>query len=138
MEISKASAVAIHGLAYLADAQDQAPLDVREIAGGLGMPQGYVAKIFQTLSKNQLAYSRRGPKGGYVLARRPETISLLDIIEAVEGPILSSQCIFPLGKQCRMFDRCKIREQLETLKAQTRELYKGVTLDSFSDQFSKN
>jgi len=138
MEISKASVAAIRGLAYLADAQDQAPLDVKEIAGGLGMPQGYLAKIFQTLSKNHLAYSRRGPKGGYVLARKPEAISLLDIIEAVDGPVLSSQCIFPPGEHCRMFDRCKIREQLEALKEQTRELYNSVTLDSFSDQFSKN
>ncbi len=138
MEISKASAVAIHGLAYIADAPDQAPLDVKEIADGLGMPQGYLAKTLQTLSRNQLVYSRRGPKGGYQLARRPHDISLLDIIEAVEGPVPARRCEFHPGEHCRLFERCKIRKQLESLREQTRELYRGVTLDAFDHQFAED
>ena len=136
MEISKASATAIHGLAYLADAPGQAPLDVKEIAGGLGMPQGYLAKTFQILSKNLLVHSRRGPKGGYVLARNPEDITLLEIVEAIEGPVATSQCEFLSDEQCRLFDRCKIRDQLQDIREQTRELYKNVTLDAFTNQFA--
>jgi Rrf2 family protein len=138
MEISKASAVAIHGLAYIADAPDQAPLDVKEIADGLGMPQGYLAKTLQTLSRNQLVYSRRGPRGGYQLARKPRDISLLDIIEAIEGPAPTRRCEFHPGEHCRLFERCKIRIQLESLREQTRELYQSVTLDAFGDQFAEN
>ncbi len=138
MEISKASAVAIHGLAFIADAPDLAPLDVKEIADGLGMPQGYLAKTLQTLSRNQLVYSRRGPKGGYQLARRSKDISLLDIIEAVEGPVSTRRCEFHPSEHCRFFERCKIRKQLESLREQTRELYRNVTLDAFGDQFAED
>jgi Rrf2 family protein len=136
MEISKASATAIHGLAYLADAPGQAPLDVKEIAGGLGMPKGYLAKTFQILSKNLLVHSRRGPKGGYVLARSPENINLLEIIEAMEGPVAAGQCEILSDEHCRLFDRCKIRDQLQNIREQTRELYRSVTLDAFTDQFA--
>ncbi len=138
MEISKASAVAIHALAYIADSDDQTPLDVKEIARGLEMPRGYLAKTLQILSKNQLVYSRRGPRGGYLLGRIPENITLLNIIEAVEGPASTDRCEFHPGEHCRIFERCKIRQQLESLREQTRELYRSVTLKAFRDQFCED
>ncbi len=137
MEISKASAAAIHGLTYLAGVPGRAPVDVKEIAKELDIAEGYLAKTFQQLSRSRLVLSRRGPSGGYVLAREPERITLLQIIEAIEGPVLTRACEFYPDEHCRLFDRCKIREQLESLREQTRKLYESVTLDAFDEQFSE-
>ncbi len=135
MKMSKASVIAIHGLVYLANSESRTPLDVKEIAGDLGIPSGYLAKIFQRLSRTHLVYSRRGPQGGYLLAVEPEKISFMDIIEAVEGPVKTGGCELGVGDHCRIFYRCKIRKQLDSLKKQSRELFKSVTLDMFEGQF---
>lgn len=137
MDISKASVTAIHGLVYLANNGNGGPLDVGEIARELGIPQGYLAKIFQQISKARLVYSVRGPQGGYLLATAPDNINLLDIVEAIDGPMVTGRCQLGPGAQCPQFDRCKIRRQLDSIRQQTRELYKGITLDTFSKQFRK-
>ncbi|RJP74602.1 MAG: Rrf2 family transcriptional regulator [Candidatus Abyssobacteria bacterium SURF_17] len=137
MEISKASVTAIHGLAYLADNSDRSPVDVSVIAKELGVSQGYLAKIFQRIARSHMVYSRRGPQGGYLLASEPEKISLLDIVEAIDGPVVTGRCELGPGEQCRLFQRCKIRRQLDKIKEQTRELYRSITLDMFSRQFKR-
>ncbi len=135
MEISKAAATGIHGLAYLANAKAQTPMDVKEIALKLGFSQAYLAKIFQRLSHTNLVYSRRGPRGGYVSAREPDKINLLEIIEAIDGPFSIGQCqLGPTGR-CPMLERCMIRTELDKVKLQIRKLYEGITLSVFAQQF---
>jgi len=136
MEVSKAAVSAIHGLAYLANADTQEPVDVKEIARELGISHVYLAKIFQRLSHTNLVYSRRGPRGGYIPALPPERINLLEIIEAVDGPISTGRCELGPSGQCPMFGRCKIRRELDEVRKQTRKLYEDITLDTFSEQFS--
>jgi len=85
MNISKASNYAICSLVYLASQANKEPIDVGEIAERLNISHGYLAKIFQLLSRARLVFSQRGPKGGYTLAHKPESITLLDVVEAVEG-----------------------------------------------------
>jgi Rrf2 family protein len=137
MEISKASVTAIHGLVYLANVGSDMPLDVKEISRDLRVPQGYLAKIFQRLSRMHLVYSRRGPQGGYSLASEPKKINLMDVIEAIDGPLVTGRCELGPSDHCRLFSRCKIRKRLDTLKKQTRELYRNITLDMFNEQFRK-
>lgn len=135
MELSKAAITAIHGLACVADFEGQGPVDISEISQRLSMPREYMAKTFQRLSRSQLIYSKRGPKGGYLLGRPPRNITLLDVVEAIDGPILTGVCEFRLGERCRFFDNCKIRTQLDNLKEKTRKLYKSVTIADFRNQF---
>jgi Rrf2 family iron-sulfur cluster assembly transcriptional regulator len=138
MEISKATVAAIHGLVYLANSGDDAPVDVSEISQNLGIPPGYLAKIFQRLSRRHLVFSRRGPQGGYVLGAEPGKISFMDVIEALDGPITTGRCELGPGDHCRFFYRCKIRKELDNLKNQTRKLYKNITLDMFEKQFKES
>jgi Rrf2 family protein len=137
MEMSKASVTAVHGLVYLANFESARPVDVKEIAKELGIPSGYLAKLFQRLSRFHLVISRRGPQGGYSLAMNPKHISFMDVIEAIEGPVVIGQCDLGPGVKCRYFSRCKIRDRLDVLRQETRALYKKITLDMFDDQFAK-
>ncbi len=74
--------LALHG------EQDQ-PVSVRELADRTGLPQPYLEQILLALKSAGLVRSRRGVGGGYFLARRPEEISLADVVAAADGPIVA-------------------------------------------------
>jgi Rrf2 family protein len=63
-----------------------------EIASERGIPKSFLAKILQRLVKAKIVRSFRGVRGGFRLARKPETISLLDVIRAIEGDLAINRC----------------------------------------------
>ena len=87
MRLSQQAQYAICGMFDLAYAGDEAPVQVRVIGERQRIPPRYLEQIFQRLRKAELVRGKRGPGGGYVLARPPAEISLRDILEAVEGPL---------------------------------------------------
>jgi Rrf2 family protein len=66
---------------------DSGPTSVRDIAERTGLPQPYLEQILLALKGAGLVRSKRGVGGGYVLAREPQTVTLGDIVSAVDGPI---------------------------------------------------
>ena len=74
--------LALHG-------DNPAPTSVRDIAERTGLPQPYLEQILLALKGAGLVRSKRGVGGGYVLARPPETITLGEIVSAVDGPIVA-------------------------------------------------
>jgi Rrf2 family protein len=68
-------------------AEESGPTSVRDIAERTGLPQPYLEQILLALKGAGLVRSKRGVGGGYVLARSPDTITLGDIVSAVDGPI---------------------------------------------------
>jgi len=65
----------------------EAPVQVRVIGDRQRIPTRYLEQIFQRLRRARLVEGKRGPGGGYRLARPPAAISLCDIVEAIEGPL---------------------------------------------------
>ncbi|WP_456432794.1 RrF2 family transcriptional regulator [Thermosulfuriphilus sp.] len=92
-KISEAASLALHAMAYLAAREGQA-FRVKEIASCLGVSESHLAKVLQRLGRRALVRSTRGPKGGFTLGRPSEEISLLEIYEAIEGPLEPSDCLF--------------------------------------------
>ncbi len=80
---------------------------VSEISENRDIPKSFLAKIMQKLVKAGLIESIRGAKGGFLLAKKPSDITLLDIIEIMEGPILVNKCAIDKDK-CDMSDVCTI------------------------------
>ena len=64
-----------------------APVQVRVVSERQGIPARYLEQIFRRLRRAELVLSKRGPGGGYTLARPPSRITLRDVVEAVEGPL---------------------------------------------------
>jgi Rrf2 family transcriptional regulator, iron-sulfur cluster assembly transcription factor len=64
------------------------PMRVEEIGTRQGVPVRYLEQLFQRLRRAGLVTSKRGPGGGYVLARSPDQISLADVVRAVQGEVL--------------------------------------------------
>jgi Rrf2 family protein len=92
LKISEAASLAMHALGYLAKRQDR-PVTSREIATRFEISEAHLAKVLQRLVKVDLLRSARGPKGGFILTRRPESVTLLEIFESIEGRFEPSQCL---------------------------------------------
>jgi Rrf2 family protein len=87
MRLGRAAAYAVFATTYLAERQNGTPIQGRDIAEACGIPSGHLLKILQQLVRAQILASERGPAGGFVLRKAARDITLLEIVEAIEGPI---------------------------------------------------
>lgn len=87
MRLSLQAQYAICGVFDLAYHAGGGPVQVRVIGERQHIPARYLEQIFQRLRRARLIRGKRGPGGGYTLARAPKEITLRDVIEAVEGPL---------------------------------------------------
>ena len=81
---------AIYGIFDLAYHGQDRPVTLQEVGARQRIPARYLEQIFQKLRRAGLVRSKRGPGGGYILARGPQEISLADVIRAVQGRVLCS------------------------------------------------
>ncbi len=87
MKLSSKGRYGVRALFDIAFHNDGRPTQIREIAERELIPMRFLEQIFQDLKKAGLIGSRRGPRGGYHLAKPAEEISLGDVIRALEGPV---------------------------------------------------
>ena len=92
IHMSEAATMAMHTMVLLAG-QKENLVSTREISRAIGGSEAHLAKVLQRLVKSGLINSFRGPKGGFSLARSPETIPLKDVYEVIEGPLEDTRCL---------------------------------------------
>ena len=103
LNFSEAVSLAFHSLAILVSNPDMR-ITAREMAKLLNASEAHLSKIMQRLIREGFLLSVRGPKGGFVLAKKAEDIRLLEIFEALEGKYRLSDCLMDeslcKGKRC--------------------------------------
>ncbi len=122
---------ALVALAYLAenDPAGNAPLSARQLADVLGIPAGLLMNLMKDLHRAGLVRSKRGVDGGYCLAGPAESISLVDVIEAIEGPVRMALCCDAGGgDDCMLVSRCPITQSIRRLNLRVLNLLGRVTL----------
>jgi Rrf2 family protein len=92
MKVAKSAGYALHALMYMVRHSTQLPVTAVTVAKAEGIPSDYLAKIFQQLARAHFVKAIRGRKRGYVFARPPEQITLLELFEAIEGGPLFDDC----------------------------------------------
>jgi Rrf2 family protein len=126
MQITKQADYAMRAVIYLARLDVGEKASTKDIAGKQQIPPSFLAKIVSQLSIAGLIQTARGARGGVSLARLPEEISILDVVEAIDGPMLLNECTSnpdncPLSTDCplhRIF--CEAKQDLhEKLSAAT-------------------
>ena len=93
MKFSKGSAYALHALMYMTRHITQLPLPTNVIAKAEDIPAGYLAKLFQKLTKANIVKATNQSGRGYTFVRPPEQISLLELFEVMEGKPLFDDCL---------------------------------------------
>src|SRR5436190_2010199 len=88
MKLSRASSYALHAVAFMAGQKDSTrPVASHHIAAARGIPDLFLLKVLKPLVSARVLFSVKGPNGGYRLARPADQITVLDVLEAVDGPI---------------------------------------------------
>jgi FeS assembly SUF system regulator len=105
-----------------------------QLAEETGLPAPTVQKLVSRLSAAGLLRSSRGVGGGLKLARPPATITLADIIEAVEGPIALTACIEEARSDCTLEDACAVRPHWPAVSAAVRGALAQVPLTQLVEQ----
>lgn len=127
MRLSPAAELAIRGTCVLVQRYGEGPITLQTIAETRGLSRQYLAKLFLQLAKADLVTAIRGKNGGYVLARAPSEITLLEVIEAVEGPLALNFCQHDPPK-CEEVG-CPLRPVWAELQEVIRGRLSRVTLD---------
>ena len=100
MKLTSRGRYAVMAMADLAKNNVKKPTSLIEISLRQGISLSFLEQLFQRLKKNNLVYSIRGPRGGYILSRLPEEIKLSSIIEAVDEKIKTVKCKKDSKKGC--------------------------------------
>ena len=90
MKISRSTEYGLLAVRYFAQHQGQGPITGETIARHYDIPLESLLKILQQLVRSNVLRSKRGPRGGFTLAKPTDEITLLDIIESIEGPVITS------------------------------------------------
>ena len=87
MKLTRASTYALHAVAFMAGQKENKPVASHNIARARGIPERFLLKVLKPLVAARVLHSVKGPNGGYRLARGASDISMLEVVEAVDGPI---------------------------------------------------
>jgi Rrf2 family protein len=135
MQITRQADYALRAMLYLA--REYPKKDERaatsKIAEEQEIPASFLAKIISQLSIAGLIQTSRGAKGGVRLARKPEDISLLDVVEAIDGPISLNECVDD-PSVCSFGDNCPIHDVWCEAKAQLVRKLRDATFDKLIEQ----
>ena len=131
MQIPRKIEYALRAMIYMADR----PAGVArgsEIARHEQIPKYYLEKVIRDLMHRGLVHARRGPGGGYQLARHPKLISALDVINAVDGPVVITSCVTNHGN-CDQSLKCTIREPLRRVNDSIAQVLRSVTISQMTE-----
>lgn len=118
-------------LVYLASRDDDRPARRQEISEAESISAGYVEQILRSLKAAGLTKSRRGIKGGYLLAKDPGRISVSDVFEATEGPLSLVPC---LTEGCERLPDCVTRPVWEQASEALKQVFSGMTIADMAEK----
>lgn len=111
------------------------PYSAVEISNDLNLPLPAVSKILKILTKNNILTSQRGREGGYYVDRKPDLISIGEIIEAFEGPISITECSSDLkNNECRVLNHCLTSKGLIKINNVIKDALFKIKLDTLLEE----
>ncbi len=131
MELTRKGEYAVRGIIHLARQPYGNVALLSDIAEEADIPQTFLAKIFQQFAKLGFVNSYRGSGGGFSLARPASTITLRQVVEAVEGPIAPNRCI-PEADACQRSATCAVHTVWRRVQLQALEILDGVTIEELA------
>ena len=133
MELTRKGKYAIRGIIFLARLPKGKIALISEIADATDVPQTFLAKIFQAFAKLGLVNSYRGTGGGFTLGRPPAMITLREVVEAVEGPIMPNRCLMRDGG-CEHDRKCLVHPVWRQVQEEVVKILDGVTIEDLARQ----
>lgn len=127
MQFTKAEEYGMAGVLFLAERDRELVTPLSEISEARNIPEKFLAKIFQSLSRSGIVRSHRGVRGGFTLRRDPAEITVKDVLEAIQGPYHLMKNTGDLNGRGGG-DFCAIRELLLIAEGKLLEVFESHTL----------
>ncbi len=127
MQFTRAEEYGVHGILYLAEQERNRVTPLSEIAEVQNIPEKFLAKIFQSLTKAGIVRSHRGVRGGFTLAKDPAELTLKEILEAIQGPYHLMKCITDRST-CPKEGFCALRELMILAENKLVSVFETYTL----------
>lgn len=140
--ISNTCKYAIRAVIYLAvNSKDDEKIGIKKISEDLDLPGPFLGKIMQTLAKNKLLNSIKGPHGGFSLAKDPKDISLYDIVEVIDGTDVFNECLIGV-KICENNPEyetlCPFYKKSHAVRHQLVKVFREQSIGDFAEGINKS
>jgi Rrf2 family protein len=135
LRLTKKADYSLIALKHFASREQQTgdAVSAKEVAETCGIPLPLLSKLLQKLSKTGFLMSAYGTNGGYRLARDPKLISILQVIRAIDGPIVLANCFTEPG-DCDHTDRCTVRQPLRRVQEAIMRLLQSMSIQDMLDE----
>jgi Rrf2 family protein len=133
LRLSKKSDYALISMKHLATRTDAASSSAREISEAYDIPLELLAKVLQRLVRAKLLVSVQGTRGGYRLARQATSISVADVIQAVDGPVTVTACSTD-DHNCDQYSKCSVRDPLWKIKNRILDALNTVSVQEMAQE----
>ena len=137
MKFSSSIEYAIHGLVFLTGVPAGRAVQLPDVAGAINVPESYLRKVFQQLTRGGVLGSQRGAHGGFFLLRGPDSITLKDIVEVIDGSLPAYGCIRE-RRQCGITLNCPVKNVFEEARAKMAEVLDATTIKDLRDELESN
>lgn len=132
-KLSKKADYGLIAVKHLAMHRDQHACSANEIADEYGISTTLMAKVLQKLARQNLVAAKHGSSGGYQLSKTPDQISALEVITAIDGPVLITSCVTSHGN-CDATSKCSVREPLRRVNESILNVLNTVTIAQMSEE----
>jgi Rrf2 family protein len=132
-KLSKKADYGLIAVKHLAMHRDQHACSANEIADEYGISTTLMAKVLQKLARQNLVVAKHGSSGGYQLSKMPDQISALEVITAIDGPVLITSCVTNHGN-CDATSKCSVREPLRRVNESILNVLNTVTIAQMSEE----
>lgn len=129
MRLTAKSEYGVLAMIELACRFGEGPASAREVAERRGIPARFLEQLFVALRRADLVTAVRGAKGGFVLSKPPAEITVLDVVEALEGPLTASVCDTDRGTECGHAGVCAAAPVWARATTALREVFASTRLD---------
>jgi FeS assembly SUF system regulator len=133
LKLSKKADYGLIAVKHLAMHGNDGACSAADIAENYGISAPLMAKILQKLAKSGLVTARHGSSGGYQLARDPSAITALEVISAIDGPLVITSCVTSHGA-CYQTPTCTVREPLRRVNDSILQVLNTVTISQMNEE----
>ena len=138
MKLSTKGRYGLKAMFELSLSYGQGPISLNRIAEKQNLSIHYLEQLFSSLRKAGLVKSIRGAQGGYILAQKPDEITVGDIIRTLEGPLAPADCVLEdENKGCNKAGSCITRTVWEKIRDSINNVVDGITLQDMIDDYKK-
>ncbi|MCK5461988.1 MAG: Rrf2 family transcriptional regulator [Bacteroidales bacterium] len=132
--LSNTSKYAIRAVIYLAlNAGEDKKIGIKQISKDLNIPTPFLGKILQTLAKQKLLSSTKGPHGGFGLGKSAEEIALIDIVDIIDGQDIFNKCLIRL-EDCNSKEPCSMHFKYVEIRKSLLTLFKKEKVSELVDE----